>query len=410
MSFKGRVKFLAVIPILFLAVSCLPLDDTAPPEFASANVEASAPDQVVVIFNEPVISSGSGFAIKINGTPVGIEGFSRNATDTFIFTIDQDVVADDIGLVTIEYDDTVGDTADIPCFNPLASFDEVVDSFCDDVDEDGVCDGDDNCVDVANSDQLDQDNDGKGDLCDCDTGDDLCTAAAYCGTSDWDCPQEIVPDIYPVTPIVAIDAVFHGANPTSTDPSDITVLTLDTAGNMFKDWTIFDPSIPGGSMACNQIGTYEYDGAGALTYTSVTNVMGFFDMDIVEIYDSAYMFGTSGSEDLSLNGMKQTDPGDGSNFVGTYNSHSTVHQTSPGLGTIVPPMDVLTTTNTELVMYPDTSFEITVTTIFVDYLVPANNSTTVVGPISQPAGTLPPVLYDNGDTIVLQPGPSFERQ
>lgn len=37
---------------------------------------------------------------------------------------------------------------------------------CDDTDEDGVCDEDDNCVDIANEDQSDVDNDGLGDVCD----------------------------------------------------------------------------------------------------------------------------------------------------------------------------------------------------------------------------------------------------
>jgi len=61
-------------------------------------------------------------------------------------------------------------------FSFFAIFEEIVDT-----DEDGVLDEDDNCVNIANPDQLDSDGDGEGDACDPDDDDDgLADAADNC--------------------------------------------------------------------------------------------------------------------------------------------------------------------------------------------------------------------------------------
>ena len=52
---------------------------------------------------------------------------------------------------------------------------------CDDVDSDGICDEDDNCLVVANPDQSDGDSDGYGEACDIDTNNDCFITTADIG-------------------------------------------------------------------------------------------------------------------------------------------------------------------------------------------------------------------------------------
>jgi hypothetical protein len=72
-----------------------------------------------------------------------------------------------------QYDIEVNVTDSIGNYNANgADFHFVVSAEASDGDGDGVADDDDNCVDVANSDQADADNDGVGDACEADTDGD----------------------------------------------------------------------------------------------------------------------------------------------------------------------------------------------------------------------------------------------
>ena len=61
---------------------------------------------------------------------------------------------------------------------------------CPDADSDGICNADDNCRDVANSEQLDRDNDGKGNACDDCTDQDQ---DLHCAETDDTCPNDYDP-------------------------------------------------------------------------------------------------------------------------------------------------------------------------------------------------------------------------
>lgn len=78
-------------------------------------------------------------------------------------------INDTDGDLTCDELEIVGCMEPMACdYNPEAT-DEGPCSY-DDMDSDGVCDYQDNCVDVANSDQLDTDGDGEGDACDWNDG------------------------------------------------------------------------------------------------------------------------------------------------------------------------------------------------------------------------------------------------
>jgi len=74
-------------------------------------VKNSERNQAVVTFSEKIISTDSGFTIGINSSPVTITDLSGSGTDTLTFTIDTDVAYSRI--VTIAYDDTAGNAADL---------------------------------------------------------------------------------------------------------------------------------------------------------------------------------------------------------------------------------------------------------------------------------------------------------
>lgn len=81
--------------------------------------------------------------------------------DNCINDSDNDLACDEL--------EVVGCMEPMACdYNPLAT-DEGDCSYAD-IDSDGVCDYLDNCIETANSDQLDSDNDGEGDACDWNDG------------------------------------------------------------------------------------------------------------------------------------------------------------------------------------------------------------------------------------------------
>ena len=85
-------------------------------------------------------------------------------------------------------DDDCDGSTDEGCYDFDAN--GVLDCLASDADEDGVVDGQDNCIQVANADQLDQDGDGVGDACDPDADGDGVDAA------DGDC-DDLVAIVHP---------------------------------------------------------------------------------------------------------------------------------------------------------------------------------------------------------------------
>ncbi len=115
------------------------------------------------------------FSALSNGESIAYSVRSVLATGDIIdFAID----ADGGGSLTLGGLDTINDGSDLTTFTGQISFFEVID----DLDDDGVRDGDscDNCPETANPDQRDGDGDGVGDVC------DNCPAEANADQADED--------------------------------------------------------------------------------------------------------------------------------------------------------------------------------------------------------------------------------
>lgn len=122
----------------------------------------------------------------------------RDVSDVDIENPDVDVVEDSDVVEDTDTDtDVVEDVVDIDSEGSDAV-------ACSDLDDDGICDDDDNCIDVVNTYQADSDSDGVGDACEtCETfevelvlmGDESYAITgvsdAYCALSS-DCPEGIV--------------------------------------------------------------------------------------------------------------------------------------------------------------------------------------------------------------------------
>jgi len=91
---------------------------------------------------------------------------------------------------------TFSDAKKISMYNPDGEL--VFDLCINDVDDDGACDEDDNCLNVYNPDQADTDGDGIGDACDIDSdGDGVPDYEDKClNTIPWNATQELKPNHY----------------------------------------------------------------------------------------------------------------------------------------------------------------------------------------------------------------------
>ncbi len=94
--------------------------DVFEPNYVSAKVDDAAPTQVVVVFDEPVITTDeSGFTIT--GTTGTITGVSGSGTEILTFTLDADVVFGEN--IELSYNSAVGDAIDAAGTpNDLADF------------------------------------------------------------------------------------------------------------------------------------------------------------------------------------------------------------------------------------------------------------------------------------------------
>ncbi len=217
------------------------------------------------------------------------------------------------------------------------------DGACVDTDDDGVCDEDDNCVNDANADQKDIDNDGDGDVCDEDMdGDGVSNADDNCPWYENDdqddadedgfgeacdpCPGDATNDCFELktASIFAVpdgeSATYIGDHPRYPGTEHVQTYEFNSDGSVTKWWNpdpVGSPTLPG-DLTC--VGTWSVDGAG-LTVSTIASVMGM-DMVSVETYDVAFTY-----EDglyLDFFSAKKSAPADGTTMEGTYTLHTEV--------------------------------------------------------------------------------------
>ena len=116
---------------------------------------------------------------------------------------------------------------------------------CSDVDSDGVCDEDDNCLVVANPDQSDGDSDGYGEACDVDTNNDCFITTADIG--------------------VIISALGSSETEPPPSPSDINLDGFITTADIGVIIAVLAAPVPPGpsGKACASCGGGEPIGQGA---------------------------------------------------------------------------------------------------------------------------------------------------
>ena len=112
-----------------------------------------------------------------------------------------------------------------------------------DTDSDGVANYLDNCPDIANPNQVDMDDDGVGDECDCGDDDGLCIAAHYCRTCDPNCAEEIIVDLDD-DGIVSTGDLYYIVSAWLSAPGDLNydlAADFDCAGGIvdFNDYSLF---------------------------------------------------------------------------------------------------------------------------------------------------------------------------